>query len=125
MAFRMSYLGVAAFAIAAGAFGGLLTQFIEHVRWISILVGVITGGGAAALGMTKTLLEIVDKRLEIRKKTRELKSSDSQIRRPTDDEIRKYGGVAYREVTRTAALLVNQQEHLKLTEFVADCREER
>lgn len=77
------------------------------------------------LGTTKTVLEIVDKGLDISRKKRELEKSSAAILVPTQEEISKYGGFVCRQVARKAHLIVNQQERVESKEFVVNSDEER
>jgi len=52
--------------------GALATEFLEHTRWLSVVVGLLTAIVTSLLGTTKTVLEIVDKGLDISRKTPDL-----------------------------------------------------
>ena len=78
------------------------------------------------LGATKTSLDIVDKRLDIRKKRRDEENSNAKIVVPTEEQIKAFGGVVYRQVTRNARKVVNQQERLDSTvNVVVNVQEEK
>ena len=121
----MNYLIVLAGAAVVGVLGGLVADFIDHTRWVSVLVGLVAGAITFGLGITKTVLEIREKHLDIEKKSTERKESGAAIVKPTKEEILRYGGSVYRQVTRKAHLIVTQRERLEPREFVADCEEER
>jgi hypothetical protein len=70
----MHYLIVAIVANTIGTVTAAITDAIEHLRWVSALVGLAAGAVAFALGATKTSLDIIDKRLDIRKKKRDERS---------------------------------------------------
>jgi hypothetical protein len=108
----MHYLIVAIASIAIGAVTATIADAIEHVRWVSLLFGLAAGAVTFGLGATKTSLDIIDKRLDIRKKKRDEENSSAKIVIPTNEQIKAYGGVVYRQVTRNARKVVNQQERL-------------
>ena len=122
----MHYLIVAIVAITIGTVTAVITDEIEHMRWMAVLFGFAAGAVTFALGATKTSLDIIDKRLDIRKKKRDEEKSNAKIVAPTDEQIRAYGGVVYRQVTRTAREIVNQQERIEsIAEVVVNVQEER
>jgi hypothetical protein len=108
----MHYLIVAIASIAIGTVTATIADAIEHVRWVSLLFGLAAGAVTFGLGATKTSLDIIDKRLDIRKKKRDEENSSAKIVIPTNEQIKAYGGVVYRQVTRNARKVVNQQERL-------------
>ena len=121
----MHYLIVAIVAIAIGAVTATIADAIEHVRWVSLLLGVAAGAVTFGLGATKTSLDIIDKRLDIRRKKRDEENSNAKIVVPTEEQIKAYGGVVYRQVTRNARKVVNQQERLDSTVNVVAYVQER
>ena len=121
----MSYLIAVAGAILIGTVSGLATEFLNHSRWASIVVGLATATATFLLGTAKAMVEIVDKSLDIARKKAELDDLKSTIVVPTEEDIRKYGGVVYREVARKAHLIVNRQEHAQPREFVSNSSEEK
>ena len=122
----MHYLIVAIVAIAIGAVTAAITDAIEHVRWVSLLLGLAAGAVTFGLGATKTSLDIIDKRLDIRKKKRDEENSNAKIVVPTEEQITAYGGVVYRQVTRNACEIVNQQERIICAvDFVVHVQEEQ
>ncbi|HYL76199.1 MAG TPA: hypothetical protein VEU96_18460 [Bryobacteraceae bacterium] len=121
----MGYLIVVAGAILIGAASGLATEFLEHSRWLSVVVGLVTAIVTSLLGTTKTVLEIVDKGLDISRKKRDLEKSNAAILVPTQEEISKYGGFVYRQVSRKAHVIVNRHEQVESREFVVNSDEER
>ena len=122
----MHYVIVAIVAITIGTVTAVITDGIEHVRWISVLLGLVAGALTFGLGVTKTSLDIIDKRLDIRKKKRDEEKSNAKIITPTEEQIKAYGGVVYRQVTRNAREIVNQQERIvSAVDFVVHVHEER
>ena len=121
----MSYLIAVAGVILIGTVSGLATEFLNHSRWASIVVGLATATATFLLGTAKVVVEIVDKSLDITRKKTELEDSKATIVVPTEEDIGKYGGVVYREVARRAHLIVNQQERVQSREFVSSSSEER
>jgi riboflavin biosynthesis pyrimidine reductase len=111
----MHYLIVTIVAIAIGSVTATITDAIEHVRWVSLLLGLSAGAVTFGLGATKTSLDIIDKRLDIRKKKRDEENSNAKILVPTEEQIKAYRGVVHRQVTRNARKVVNQQERLDST----------
>ncbi len=92
------------------------------IRFAWLSSGALTFG----LGVTKTSLDIFDKRLDIRKKKRDEEKSNAKITTPTEEQIKAYGGVVYRQVTRNARAIVNQQERIvSAGDFVVHVHEER
>jgi hypothetical protein len=122
---RMSYLIAVAGAILIGTVSGLATEFLNHSRWASIVVGLATATATFLLGTAKAIVEIVDKRLDIARKKSELEHLKAIILVPSEGDISNYGGVVYREVARKAHLIVNQREHVRSQEFVSSSSEER
>ena len=120
----LNYVSVVVAALVLGTFGGLITEFIGQARWFSVCVGLITAGVTFGLGTAKATLEIKDKWLDIRRKKRDDEKSNAKILAPTEEEIRVYGGVSYRQVTRAAHLIVTQQERVQARDFVVDVAEE-
>jgi hypothetical protein len=121
----MHYLIVAIAAIAIGTVTAAIADATEHVRWVSLLLGLAAGAVTFGLGATKTSLDIIDKRLDIRRKKRDEEHSNAKIVVPTEEQIKAYGGVIYRQVTRNAPRVVNQQERLDATVNVVANVQER
>jgi hypothetical protein len=121
----LNYLWLVVAALVLGTFGGLITEFIGQARWFSVCVGLITAGVTFGLGTAKTTLEIKDKWLDIRRKKQDDEKSKAKILAPTEEEIRVYGGVSYRQVTRTAHLIVTQQERPLPRDFIVGVTEEK
>src|ERR1035438_9324780 len=86
----MHYVIVAIVAITIGTVTAVITDGIEHVRWISVLLGLVAGALTFGLGVTKTSLDIIDKRLDIRKKKRDEEKSNAKIITPTEEQIKAY-----------------------------------
>ena len=122
----MHYLIVAIGAIAIGTVTTAITDAIEHVRWMAVLLGLAAGAVTFCLGATKTSLDIIDKRLDIRRKNRDEDKSNAKIIAPSEEQIRAYGGIVYRQVTRKAHQVVNQRERIETTlAVVVNVEEER
>jgi hypothetical protein len=121
----MHYLIVAIAAIAIGTVTAAIADATEHVRWVSLLLGLAAGAVTFGLGATKTSLDIIDKRLDTRRKKRDEEHSNAKIVVPTEEQIKAYGGVIYRQVTRNAPRVVNQQERLDATVNVVANVQER
>jgi len=120
----MNRLTSAILAVVIALVFALIAAFIKHLSALAALaVGAVTGVVAfflGTLGATKTVLDIRHKRLEIRKTKHELQTLGNRIAVPSDEQIRKFGGVVYRQVVRKAGLSITAQEHLEARSFIAD-----
>jgi hypothetical protein len=108
-------------AVAVGFLSGLGADVLAHASTLSSIVfGVLVGGGAfitGTLGTTKTILDIL-------KTKKDLQKLDARVTLPSEQQIRKYGGIVYRQITRAAHLRVTEQEQISAKTFVVDVKEE-
>jgi len=102
---RMPRLISAGAALIFGILSAMLVHFLHSGTIWSMVAGVVTAIVAfiaGALGLSKTVLDIAEKRLDIRRKTKEVAALDHRIVPPSSSQISQHGGERYREIERAA-----------------------
>ena|ERR1700693_1543541 len=112
-------------SVVVGLIAGMGADIFAHLSvFVSVCAGVVTSVAAftaGALGLTKTLLDIQHRRIEISRARRE----ENLIRIATEAEIGHFGGASYQRIIKGARLTVTQQEQLEARPFIVNVKEER
>ncbi len=122
----MHYLIVGIVALTIGTVVAVVANAIEHLPMVVCLAWPRSGCCNIRSRSYKDESRYHRQTARHSEKKRDEEKSNAKIIAPTEEQIRAYGGVGYRQVTRKAHEVVNQQERIdSIAEAVVNVQEER